>query len=150
MSQSVLGCYTQPVSDQATSSLRGLVGTHLEAYANQWNRITTNIFVRSVVCNGYVLEFAEGNSPLLSRVLLELHLTRVRSDQALLNEAIQKLLEKGVIKPIEDDQLPCSYSRLFLIPKWDSSNRLVIDLSYQNQYREAEDFKMETGSDATK
>ena len=41
---------------------------------------------------------------------------------ASLNEAVQKLLEKGAIDPEEDDRSLGFYSRLFLIPKQDSGN----------------------------
>ena len=74
MSQSVLGCFVQPVGDISASSYSGLVGMRLEAYGNQWDCITFNVFVRSVVQNDYVLEFAEGNSP-LSRVPLTFNST---------------------------------------------------------------------------
>ena len=54
-----------------------------------------NVFMRNVICNGYPLEFAKGNSP-LSRVPLTFDLPKVELAQALLSEAFQKLLEKGV------------------------------------------------------
>ena len=61
-----------------------------------------------------------------------------------MNKAVQKLLEKGAIKPAEDNRLPGFYSHLFLIPKQDGGSRPVIDLSYLTQYVKVRHFKMET------
>ena len=65
----------------------------LEAYADQWDRITSNVFVRNV--RNYALEFAQGNAPLLSRVPIAFESTPVDSGRKLLREAVSKLLEKG-------------------------------------------------------
>ena len=66
-SQLVLVSCTHPVSFPSTHSCCRLVGVPLEAYTDQWDHITSNIFVRNVR-NSYVLELAQGNGPLLSRV----------------------------------------------------------------------------------
>ena len=67
MSQSVLGYFVQPVGDLSTFSCSRSFSACLETYADQWDHITSNVFMRSVVRNGHALEFAEGKSP-LSRV----------------------------------------------------------------------------------
>ena len=117
MKQSVPDCCTQPVCNRSLSSFSGSVGTCLKAYTDQWDHVTGNIFVRNVVCNGYTLEFAEGNSPPLSRVPFAFDPPKVESAQVLLNEVVQKLLEKGVIEAVEDNRLPGFYNCLFLILK---------------------------------
>ena len=61
-------------------------------------------------------EFAKGNSP-RSRVPIAFESTRVGSTRELLNEAISKMLEKGMIEPVEDGQSPGFYSHLFVVPK---------------------------------
>ena len=66
MSQAVPNWCVQLICDLSTPSFCRLVGVCLEVYTDQWDRITSDIFLRSIVQNGYVLEFAEGNSPLLS------------------------------------------------------------------------------------
>ena len=102
-SQSVPVSCALPVSFPSVDSCYGLVGVRLDAYADQWDRIMYNVFVRNVVQNGYVLEFAQGNAPLLSRVPIAFKSTRVGSCRELLNEAVSKLLEKGAIKHVEDN-----------------------------------------------
>ena len=93
--QSVPVYCVQPVSYLSAFSSGGLVGVCLEAYTNQWDRIMSNVFVINVVRNGYALEFAEGKFPPLSRAPLAFNSAGVGSDQAPLNEALLKLLEKG-------------------------------------------------------
>ena len=69
MSQSVPVSCALLVSFPSISSFYGLVGVCLEAsYTDEWDRITCNVFVRNIVQNGYMLEFAQGNAPPLSRV----------------------------------------------------------------------------------
>ena len=83
----------------------------------------SNVFMRNVR-NGYALEFAKGNSPLLSRVPFTFDLPTVEFARVLLQEAVQvkKLLEKGAIDPVEDDRSRGFYSCLFLVPKQDNGN----------------------------
>ena len=104
----------------------------------------SNAFIRNILCNSYASEFAYGNSPLLSRGPFAFDLPKVESAQVLLKEAVQKLLEKGAVEPVEDDRLPGFYSHLFLIPKRDGGSQPVIDLSYLYQYLQVKHFKMET------
>ena len=86
-----------PVSFPSVDSSYGLVSERLEAYADQWDRIMCNIFVRNVVQNGYILEFAQGNDPLLSRVPMYIAFgsARVGAGHKLLSNTISKLLGKG-------------------------------------------------------
>ena len=65
MSQTVPVSCALPVSFPSISSCYGLVGARLEAYADQWDCITCNVFMRNVIWNSYALEFAQGNAPLL-------------------------------------------------------------------------------------
>ena len=81
------------VSFPFVNSCYRLVSVHLEAYTDQGDCITCNLFVRNV-WNGYVLEFAQGNAPLLSRVPIAFGSARVDSGCELLNNAVSKLLEK--------------------------------------------------------
>ena len=74
---------------------------YLEASADQGDRIT-NVFGRSLVCNGYALEFVKSSSPLLSRVPFMFDPPRVGSDGALFTKSF-KTARKGAIRPVEDD-----------------------------------------------
>ena len=100
MSQSIPNHCVQPGEDPSTPSCCRLLSVCLDAYNDQWDPIMSNSFVRSVVQNSYALEFAEGNSPLLSRVPIAFKSTQVGLSQKLLNIAFLKLLEKGVIEPV--------------------------------------------------
>ena len=82
MSQSVPVSCTQPVSFLSIDSCYGLVGACLETYVNQWDRITCNVFVRNIVQNGYMLEFAQDNAPPLKRVPIAFESVRVMNFQA--------------------------------------------------------------------
>ena len=87
MSQSVPVSCAHLVSFPSVDSCYGLVGgARLGVYVDQWDRITCNVFMRNVVRNGslcekrcteqsYVLEFAQGNAPLISRVPIAFELT---------------------------------------------------------------------------
>ena len=76
---------------------------------DQWDHITSNIFIRNVVRNGYALEFVQKNAFPLSRVPIAFKSTRVISGCKLLNDAISKLLEKGAIECVEDERSPSFY-----------------------------------------
>ena len=69
--QSVPVSCAHPVSFPSVDSSYRLVG----AYADQWDRITCNVFPRNIVQNDYTLEFAQDNAPPLSRVSIEFELT---------------------------------------------------------------------------
>ena len=133
----------RPVLDPSDPSSGGSVGGRLGSFADNWDRITSDVFVRNVVRNGYSLEFAEGSSPPLSRVPISFP-SREGAERGLLDDAVRKLLEKQAIEPVEDDCSPGFYSRLFLVPKRDGGQRPVIDLSRLNTYLEVDHFKMET------
>ena len=80
---------------------------------DQWDHIT--VFIRNV-WNDYMLEFAQGNAPLLSRVPIAFESTQVGSNSELLNEAISKLLGKGAIKHVEDNRCQASTADFFSFP----------------------------------
>ena len=67
------------------------------------------------ICRGQVSATFKG------AISIQLDISQV--GQAPLNKAVPKLLEKGAIEPIEDDQSPGFYNCLFLIPKLDGGNR---------------------------
>ena len=79
----------------------GLVGACLGAYVDQWDHITSNVFVRNIVQTGYGLEFAQDNAPPLSRAPIVFKSIQGHSGHGLFSEAISKLLEKGVIGMID-------------------------------------------------
>ena len=65
------------------------------------------------------------------------------SNQELVAEEVQKLLEKGAVKAV--DRCPDQFvSRIFLVPKKDDSFRPVINLRPLNQFMATSHFKMES------
>ena len=132
------------VCDPCKHSCHASVGRQLESFTNNWDRITSDVFMRNIVHHGYSLEFARGTTPPLSRLPFAFDLRCAGVDQEILDEAMQKLLDKNRIKPVMDDCSPGFYSRLFLVPKIYGGQRLVIDSSHLNSYLDVEHFKMET------
>ena len=72
-------------------SCHASVGRRLESFTENWGHITSDVFVRNVR-HGYSLEFAEGNTPPLSRVPFSFNRLHAGADQELLSEAVQKLM----------------------------------------------------------
>ena len=63
---------------------------------------------------------------------------------ALLQQAVDDMLLKGAIEPLEDLSSPGFYSRLFLVPKKSGDLRPVIDLSALNRLVDCPTFRMDT------
>ena len=122
------------------------VGGQLQCYAQRWESITSDAFTLSVVRNGYALKFDLCGPPKLSRVPIPFDPPREESLRKELTAAVDKLLQKGAIEPVEDLGSPGFYSRLFLVPKRDGGMRPVIDLSALNRSLLKEKFKMETAA----
>ena len=102
MRQSVQVTCALPDSFPSISSCYGLVGAHLEAYADKWDGITCNIFMRNVVWN--VRWSLLRAIPLHSqRVPIAFESARVGLSYELLSDVVSKLLEKGAIERVEDD-----------------------------------------------
>ena len=102
-----------------------------------WQTITTDQWVLQVV-KGYKLELM--STPLQRSQPLTVV---AKDDQTLVTEEVLKLLDKGAINVIN----PCPdqfVSRIFLVPKKDSSFRPVINLKPLNQFMTTTHFKMES------
>lgn len=115
------------------------VGARLLLFADHWDSITSDNWVRSVIHKGYTLTFQR--PPPLCRYPLNLTKTH-----AGISTALQELLEKRAVERVTDLNSPGFYSRLFLVPKKDGSLRPIIDLSALNSFLEVPSFKMETVS----
>ena len=120
------------------------MGGRIAHFANTWKKYTSDRFVLSVVEYGYALTFSESGPPPLSTSPIEFPGDRAHGASSPLQEAVQKLVEKGAVEIVDDPSTPGFYSRLFLVPKKDGGLRPVIDLKALNLHLRKESFKMET------
>ena len=103
------------------------VGARLLSFAREWNRLTTDQFVRSVGRKGYRIEL--DSSPSLSPVPILMHLSRDSEKAQSLRQEIRSLLDKRAIEELNLVSLsPGFYSRIFLVRKKDGDWRPVFDL----------------------
>ena len=117
------------------------VGGRLTHFLDQWQLITSDKWVLSVLRRGLELEFKE--LPPLSLDPIEMSLTKDPVKNSLLQEEVQTLLLKGAIEEVHLVD-PGFYSRLFLVPKKNGKMRPVIDLSFLNLHLIVPHFKMES------
>ena len=114
------------------------VGGRLAYFVEQWEELTDNKWVLSIVRNGFKIAFK--SIPPLSVVPISLS----QSSSPLLQEEIVELLKKWAVERVQNPGTPGFYSRMFLVPKKNGKSRPVIDLSSLNQYINKQPFKMET------
>ena len=106
-----------PQSLKANSSTASLAksgyssGGRLAHFVEQWEKLTDNKWVLSIVRNGFRIPFRL--IPPLSSVPRRLN----QSFSPLLREEIETLLQKRAVKRVQDPGTPGFYSRLFLVPK---------------------------------
>lgn len=118
------------------------MGGRLSHFLPQWQLITEDKWVLSVLRRGLGLHFQE--VPPLSSVPLDLSQTRDSVKNRLLQEEVGTLLQKGVLEEVIPPISPGFYSRLFLVPKKNGKMRPVLDLSALNRFLVVPHFKMET------
>ena len=113
------------------------VGGRLAHFALNWQNITNDQLVLSLIKNGYQIPFKE--QPPLSREPIFFQQSQRRE----LEEEVTSLLQKGAVEEIQPET-PGFYSRIFLVPKKNGKLRLIIDLSTLNKYVFVQSFRMET------
>ena len=113
------------------------VGGRLAHFALNWQNITNDQWVLSLIKNGYQIPFKD--QPPLSREPIFFQQSQRRE----LEEEVTSLLQKGAVEEIQPET-PGFYSRIFLVPKKNGKLRLIIDLSTLNKYVFAQSFRMET------
>ena len=107
------------------------VGARLQLYWCNWQRISADPWVISVLHDGYYLPFSADPPPLTSDPPL-LSYSRPHPLFQELTSQVQALLAKGAIE--QTDFSPGFYSCLFLAPKQNRDWHPVIDLSALNRY----------------
>ena len=113
------------------------VGGRLAHFALNWQNITKDQWVLSLIKNGYQIPFKD--QPPLSREPIFFQQSQRRE----LEEEVTSLLQKGAMEEIQPET-PGFYSRIFLVPKKNGKLRLIIDLSTLNKYVFVQSFRMET------
>lgn len=116
------------------------VGGRLRFFRDNWEKITDDQWVLSVIAEGYKLEFLE--MPFWTGI----RKTSVSlKDSDILIQEINTLIEKDAIEPVrQQDAATGFYSTFFLVPKKNGTMRPVINLRPLNRYLKKIHFKMDT------
>ena len=119
------------------------VGGCLSPHWRQWQAIGAEIWVVTVLRDGYRVPFTDSPPP-LARTPVSFPMYRAGSPRAqALRQEVEAMLAKGALE-IARDPGPGFYSRLFLVEKATGGWRPVIDLSHLNDFVQLTSFKMET------
>lgn len=118
---------------RAITLLAGRTQEHLE----NWKLLTLDQGILEAV-TGYKLEFV--GKPRQTHIPLSRANAR---ETELMNQEIQKLLDKGAIQQVTESSAEGFYSRIFLVPKKGGQYRPVINLRPLNSWIHYRHFKME-------
>ena len=115
------------------------VGGRLKFFLNQWQKITQDRWVLSVMKEGLKLEFI--SKPPFSGVR---QTNASAQNLSILQLEVDKLLQKGAIEPVPLGQMQTGfYSTFFLVTKKTGELRPVINLRPLNRYLRKQHFKMD-------
>ena len=108
------------------------VGGWLALFVHQWQEVTNDQWVLSLIKRGYKIPFKE-----IPPIFFQ------QSSRPELEAEVSTLHQKRAVEQVilED---PCFYSRIFLVQKKNAKFRLIIDLSILNSYIAPRTFTMET------
>ena len=119
------------------------VGGRLSQFLPEWESLTNDQWVLEIIREGYKLPFV--TPPDLSLQPLETHVPRDRSQEALLREEIQALLDKQAIEEIDVRTDPLGfYSHYFLASKKTGGFRPILNLRGLNRHIRCDKFRMDT------
>ena len=110
------------------------VGGRLAHFAQNWQKVTNNKWVLSLVKTGYRIPFIERPPLSVDPIFFQ------QSLSPQLEEEVASLLQKGAVEEIHPVS-PGFYSRIFLVPKMNGKVRLIIDLSTLNRHVFIQSFK---------
>ena len=117
-------------------------GSRLQGYWKVWESFKVHPRVVLVLKQGYCLPFKE-KPPLTRFPTIKSSYSAPVKQKALL-EAVQQMVQKRAVVPVQNKNSLGFYSRLFLVPKPENKWRPVIDLSVVNTFLHVPTFKMET------
>ena len=90
------------------------MGARLLHFAKEWEKITQDQWILSLVREGYMIPFVQ-KPPLTSSPI------QLTSGHPCLPEVIQALIDKGAVERVLQPGTPGFYSRVFLVPKKNGS-----------------------------
>ncbi|KAG8539574.1 hypothetical protein GDO81_020726 [Engystomops pustulosus] len=112
------------------------VGARLSQFSHIWVKTSSDAWVNSLVKRGYSLELTSFPP---DRFFIN------RSGDLIVPHLLQEFIQKGALEPVPYPQRGSGvYSRVFPVPKQGGSWRLVIDLTYLNQFILKKRFRMES------
>ncbi len=126
-----------------TDCLRDVpVGGRLQRFAAEWEAVTSDVWVLSIVKHGYRLEFASSPPPFegIRTTAVPKHPVKKK---ALLDE-VQALLEKNAVVQVSGEVRVGHYASFFLTPKKSGEWRPIINLKPLNFFVRPQPFRMET------
>ena len=117
-------------------------GARSEGYWKVWESFKVHPRVVLVLKLGYCLPFKQ-KPPLTRFPAIKSSYSSPEKQKALL-EAVQQMVQKRAVVPVQKKNSLGFYSRFFLVPKPENICRPIIDLSVVNTYLYVPTFKMET------
>ena len=117
-------------------------GARLQSYWKVWENFKVHPRVVLVLKQGYCLPFKQ-KPPLTWFPTIKSSYSAPVKQKALL-EAVQQMVQKQTVVPVQNKNSLGFYSRLFLVPKPENKWRPVIDLSVVNTFLHVPTVKMET------
>ena len=134
------GAYLTPRPSLRSEPTRSEAGYN--TFGEKWECLVADSFTVSLLRWGYKIPFRD--KPLLSWEPIINSSYQDPQRNLLLQQAVDEMLLKGAIRPLESNLGPGFYSRLFLVPTKTGEMRPVIDLSALNKFVESPTFKMDT------
>lgn len=124
------------------------VGGRLCRFWKRWQMIDASPWTLKTLREGVSLKFKEDQMPPLSKtpIFMDSYENNEEKRGALFR-AMEELLEKGVLEPVDNPNTGGYYGRLFIRPKPNGKWRTIIDLSGLNDFIENPSFHMETPKD---
>jgi ribonuclease HI len=114
------------------------VGGRLTHFLLQWQSLIQDRFAKSIVKNGYQIDWIHNPPHLSTRVIY----THLNQQSQLLQAEVAQMLQKGAIEQVHLID-PGFWSTFFLVPKKDSDQmRPVINLKSLNKFIKCPTFKM--------
>ena len=115
------------------------VGGRLKYFVHEWEKITQDQWILSVLREGLKLDFM--TKPPFSGVR---HTNVNAQNTAILQSEVEKLLQKGAIEPVPPAEMETGfYSTFFVVPKKTGDLRPIINLKPLNRYLRKQHFKMD-------